>query len=407
MSHVFRFLRQNHLQFTEAVSVQRCIIHIPWPGIISAKGIVPFQAGSYPAMTFFKSVLRHIGCRSTKVRSVRKVEEKKTFKDILLRIWHSREASLVIVLLILSLIMSIVTDSFTTRENLISFIKQFAIAAVASMGQTFIIASSNIDLSIGEIMNMSGILMAMLIKIPVGETLLGNTVWGTLLSWLFSMVVGMLLGALNGFLLTKLRLPAFIITLGTQYIIRGIDQVITKGYPVTIDNGAIIHKVGVGGVQALGGLPYLFFFIPIAAVAGWFILDRTVLGNHIKALGGNETAARLSGLNTTKLRVLTYIICGIFAGYSAIMMVARLNSGNVGGAGNVSMDAVAATVVGGTSMSGGNGSVVGTLLGCVLMQFIKTSMVLLGVNMYWQTAVIGVVLIAVCGLDSLTQKMTR
>jgi len=335
------------------------------------------------------------------------VEEKKTFKDILLRIWHSREASLVIVLLILSLIMSIVTDSFTTRENLISFIKQFAIAAVASMGQTFIIASSNIDLSIGEIMNMSGILMAMLIKIPVGETLLGNTVWGTLLSWLFSMVVGMLLGALNGFLLTKLRLPAFIITLGTQYIIRGIDQVITKGYPVTIDNGAIIHKVGVGGVQALGGLPYLFFFIPIAAVAGWFILDRTVLGNHIKALGGNETAARLSGLNTTKLRVLTYIICGIFAGYSAIMMVARLNSGNVGGAGNVSMDAVAATVVGGTSMSGGNGSVVGTLLGCVLMQFIKTSMVLLGVNMYWQTAVIGVVLIAVCGLDSLTQKMTR
>ncbi|MBR2740936.1 MAG: ABC transporter permease [Oscillospiraceae bacterium] len=337
------------------------------------------------------------------------MEEKKTFKDILMQIWHSREASLIIVLIILSIIMSIATPAFTTKENLISFIKQCAIGCVASMGQTFIVASANIDLSIGEIMNMSGILMAMFIKaFTVGDgVLIGNTVWGTIVSWILAMIIGACLGLLNGVLLTKLRLPAFIITLGTQYIIRGIDQVITKGYPVTIDNNAIIHKIGVGGVEALFGTPYLFFFVPVAAVVGWFILDRTVLGNHIKALGGNETAARLSGLDTSKLRVITYVICGIFAGYSAIMMVARLNSGSVAGAGNVSMDAVAATVVGGTSMSGGNGSVIGTLLGCVLMQFIKTSMVLLQVNMYWQTAVIGVVLIAVCGLDSLTQKITR
>ncbi|MBR4928882.1 MAG: ABC transporter permease [Oscillospiraceae bacterium] len=338
------------------------------------------------------------------------MEEKKTFKDILMQIWHSREASLIIVLIILSIIMSIATPAFTTKENLISFIKQCAIGCVASMGQTFIVASANIDLSIGEIMNMSGILMAMFIKaFTVGpdKVLIGNTWWGTLISWILAMIIGACLGLLNGVLLTKLRLPAFIITLGTQYIIRGIDQVITKGYPVTIDNDAIIHKIGVGGVDALLGTPYLFFFVPVAALVGWFILDRTVLGNHIKALGGNETAARLSGLDTSKLRVITYVICGIFAGYSAIMMVARLNSGSVAGAGNVSMDAVAATVVGGTSMSGGNGSVIGTLLGCVLMQFIKTSMVLLQVNMYWQTAVIGVVLIAVCGLDSLTQKITR
>ena len=232
-----------------------------------------------------------------------------------MQIWHSREASLIIVLIILSIIMSIATPAFTTKENLISFIKQCAIGCVASMGQTFIVASANIDLSIGEIMNMSGILMAMFIKaFTVGDgVLIGNTWWGTIVSWILAMIIGALLGLLNGVLLTKLRLPAFIITLGTQYIIRGIDQVITKGYPVTIDNNAIIHKIGVGGVEALFGTPYLFFFVPVAAVVGWFILDRTVLGNHIKALGGNETAARLSGLDTSKLRVITYVICGIFA----------------------------------------------------------------------------------------------
>jgi len=174
----------------------------------------------------------------------------------------------------------------------------------------------------------------------------------------------------------------------------------SKGYIVPLNNQFIAAL----GQDSIGPIPIMVLFMPVAVVTMAFLLNKTVFGVKVKAVGGNETAAVLSGIKVKRTRIIVYTISGLLCGIAGIIVTGRLNGGNPNAAGTYDMDSIAAVVVGGTSFSGGSGTIYGTMLGALLMILIRNGLVLLQVNMYWQTVAIGCVIILVCALDGFTQK---
>ncbi|MGI6040084.1 MAG: ABC transporter permease [Clostridiales bacterium] len=302
-----------------------------------------------------------------------------------------RELSLTLLILAMAVILSFTTDTFATRDNIFNIFKQAAITAVLACGLTFIISGGGIDLSVANNMCLASVVLCMVY----------NATQSDILALLVGVVLAATVGALNGVLVTKLGLPPFIVTLGMSNIASGLALVVTKGYPINFSNKSLMFTVG---QKSLFGIPILILLIPFFTLIGQFVLRKTVLGNRLQACGGNPVAASLSGLNVANLKILTYTIGGIFAGFAAFMLAGRINSGNPSAAGTVGMDAICAVVVGGTSMAGGGGTVVGAMVGAILMQLIKNALIQYEVSMYWQTAVIGIVLVCVCALDLVTRK---
>lgn len=317
--------------------------------------------------------------------------EKKKF-NLFTYLLDKRELSLTLLILVMCLIMTFTTETFFTALNIFNILKQAAITAVLACGLTFIISGGGIDLSMANNMCLSSVTLCMLYN-ATGSSILA-LIWGVALS--------AFIGALNGFCVTKLGLPAFIVTMGMSNICSGIALVVTKGYPIAFSRDSLMFTIG--QTSFLGVIPWLVILIPVFTITGQFVLRKTVLGNRLQACGGNAVAASLSGLNVSNLKILTYTFGGMFAGFAAFMLAGRLNAGNPSAAGTLGMDAICATVVGGTSMAGGGGTVVGSMVGAILMQLIKNALLQYEVNTYWQTTVIGIVLIAVCALDLVSRK---
>ena len=302
-----------------------------------------------------------------------------------------REISLGLLVLLMAIILSVTTDSFLTSENIFNIFKQASITVVLACGMTFIISGGGIDLSIANNMALTSIVLC----------LAYNATNSSIVALLTAIVVGVGIGTMNGTMITKLGLPAFIVTMGVSNVCSGLALVITRGYPIQFNSDAWMYTLG---QEKLFGIPNLIYTIPVFTVVGQFVLRKTVLGNRLQACGGNSVAAQLSGLNVSNLKILTYAIGGLFAGLAGFLMAGRLNAGNASCAGTLGMDAICAAVVGGTSMAGGGGTVVGAMIGALLMQMIKNSLIQYEVNTYWQTAVIGIVLVGVCTLDLISRK---
>jgi len=302
-----------------------------------------------------------------------------------------REISLALFIVIMGAILSLTTDTFFTKDNIFNILKQAAITVVLACGMTFIISGGGIDLSVANNMCLASVVLCIVY----------NATRSDILALLVGVVLAAAVGALNGVFVTKLGLPPFIVTLGMSNIASGLALVVTEGYPINFSNKSLMFTVG---QKSLFGIPILILLIPVFTIIGQFILRKTVLGNRLQACGGNPVAASLSGLNVSNLKVLTYTIGGIFAGFAAFMLAGRINSGNPSAAGTVGMDAICAVVVGGTSMAGGGGTVIGSMIGAILMQLIKNALIQYEVSMYWQTTVIGVVLVCVCALDLIAYK---
>jgi ribose/xylose/arabinose/galactoside ABC-type transport system permease subunit len=183
-------------------------------------------------------------------------------------------------------------------------------------------------------------------------------------------------------------------------ITRGFVNVITKGYPIMIEDKFIIAL----GQGSWGKFPIMVIFVPIVIIASHWIYNYTVFGNRIKSIGGNETAARLSGINVRRVKVLTYAFCGFLCGLAGLIITGRLNSGSPQAGLNFDMDSIAAVIVGGTALSGGSGTIIGTLLGALLMCIIRNGLVLLHVNMFWQTIATGTIIILVCAIDGFSRR---
>lgn len=277
-----------------------------------------------------------------------------------------------------------INPMFMSANNLLSILKQVAIVAIVAVGQTFVISSGGIDLSVGYVMAVSSIVFTTMLRNEIAF------VPAAIAGIAFSMV----LGFANGLMVTKLRLPPFIITFGMANIAKGIVLVITQSYVIQVKN-PIISKIGIGEWL---GIPILAYFVPFFVILGWYLLNKTIFGNHVLAIGGNESAARLSGINVHKIKIIVYTMAGFLCGIAGILITARLNGGNPNAGLTTDMDTIAAVIVGGTSLSGGIGTVIGSFIGAYLMGVIRNGLVLMNVDLYWQTIVTGTIVITVCAV---------
>ena len=293
-------------------------------------------------------------------------------------------------LIVLCIALSVSSPYFATQNNLINIVLQAAINATLACGMTFVILTGGIDLSVGSVVAFAGILLGAMLKndVPLGAALFGGV------------LIGGICGLINGLLVTRINLPAFIATLGMMSIARGGALYLADGRAISGFSGKL-NFIGSGTVL---GIPVMILIMAATFAIGMFILRFTRAGRYIYAIGGNAEATRLSGINTNRYTVLVYIICGLTAGLAAILLTARLDSAQPVAGEGYELDAIAATVIGGTSMSGGEGRLSGTIIGALFIAVLNNGLNLLNVSSYIQQIVIGLVIICAVTFDRLRSK---
>lgn len=288
-------------------------------------------------------------------------------------------------LLLLGIALTILSDRFLTVNNLLNVARQISINAIISVGMTLIILTGGIDLSVGSIVALTGSITAGLLV--SGQAILPAIFVGVL--------VGVLLGLFNGLLITRAEIPPFIATLGTMTAARGLTLVYTEGRPITGMEEAFRFLGG----GYLAGIPVPVILMVIIFAATYVMLKKTRLGRYIYAIGGNEEAARLSGINTKKILLSVYMLGGLLAGVSGIIMASRLNSAQPTAGISFELDAIAAVVLGGTSLSGGVGTIGGTLIGAFIIGVLDNGLNLLNVSSFYQQIAKGLVILLAVFLD--------
>lgn len=301
---------------------------------------------------------------------------------------------IVIALLALCLDLAIASPVFLTSSNFLNVFQQISINFVVAVGMTFVIISGGIDLSVGSNIALSGLLMGILMKnynVPVFVTIL--------VCILFSGLIGLV----NGALISFLNLPPFIATLGMMSIVRGAAYTVTAGQPIyTFPTGF----TAVSGRMA--GIPLWSTLIMLAVILlGWYILKYTRIGRFTYAIGGNESCAKLSGINLKKVKCFVYVVSGLCCGVAALLLSSRLDSAVPTNADGQEMDAIAAVVIGGTSMSGGEGSMIGTLIGILIIGIIANGLNLLGVAQGPQKMVKGMIIVVAVIIDVIRRKASQ
>lgn len=279
------------------------------------------------------------------------------------------------------IIASLVSNKFLTFSNQMIILRTIAATALSAFGMSFVLLTGGIDLSIGSFMSLAGCLTTILISwysIP------------TILAVPMALAVGLLFGAANGLIITKMHMPPFIVTLATMNIMRGISYTITGGKPVSVTADSLFEKIGAGFV---GRVPIAAIYVVIAFIILWMVLNRTKFGHHVYAVGGNLNAARYSGINTDRTIFLAYVLTGVLSAFGGIILVSRLNSGQPTIGEGAELDAIAACIVGGMSLNGGAGTLTGSLVGAVLMGVIGNMLNLVGVNSFVQLIIKGIIII--------------
>jgi ribose transport system permease protein len=294
--------------------------------------------------------------------------------------------------------------AFLRPFNVSNVLKQIAVYAVLAVGQTLVIITAGIDLSVGSLIALTGVLMAGMMAGQSSDAL------GFLLAVGVGVGVGGLAGAVNGWPVTKFNLPPFITTLAMMLMARGLAFLYSGGRPIEINN-AVFNAIGGGTIfPALGkliglpGIPVPVIVMIGVVVAGHFLLTQTRFGRYVYAIGGNEEAARLSGINVGGVKLGVYIICGALAGLASLLLAGRLSTGIPQSGQGYELQSIAAVVVGGTSLMGGRGSIVGTFVGALLIGVLNNLMNLLNVQSYAQEVVLGAVILFAVLLDELRKR---
>ena len=293
---------------------------------------------------------------------------------------NKRELVVALATLAMAAIFTIMNPAFVTWNNILTVLQQMVLNGILAVGIMFTIITGGIDLSIGCTYAITGICVAWC------------TVHGVnpFLAILIGIIIGLILGAFNGFLVTGMKLQPFIATLGTMSLYRGIVYVVTGGIPVTnvpdsyrnIFNGKMVF-----------GLRYYILVMVIVFVIGYIILAKTRTGAYLYAVGGNEEAAKLSGVNVVKTKYIAYIVCGICAAVAGMVMLASLGSAEATAGNGYETNAIAAAAIGGTRMAGGRGTAFGTFIGALMLAVLKVGMVVINVDSFWQYVVTGLIII--------------
>jgi len=307
-----------------------------------------------------------------------------------------------IALFILCLALTLLTDKFLTVDNAWNVMRQISVNICIATGMTLVVLTAGIDLSVGSVLAISGAIAAGLLKnglqfpsanLYVGFTLLGSVIAASL--------VGSGLGFFNGWTITKFRVPPFVATLAMLTIARGLTFLWTKGFPIS-NLGEDFDYIGMGWFL---GIPLPVWISAIVVAIAVFLTRQTRLGRYIYAIGGNENAARLSGININKVKIAVYTIAGGLAAVGGIMVTSRLDSAQPNAGISYELDAIAAVVIGGTSLSGGKGSILGTVLGAVIIGVLNNGLVLLDVSPFWQQVVKGFVILIAVIIDKANSKL--
>ena len=314
------------------------------------------------------------------------------------RLFSLQEFGVIIILIVMAIFFNFVTNNkFLTADNIFSMMRAFSWIAVTGFGELLVIITAGIDLSVGSTMGLVGIITGMAMvqsKQPV-EVAIAVGIMSSLI-----------IGAINGLLVSKGRLPAFIATLGTMSIGRGLCYGFTSGQPVRNFPAEYIilgrADLPLPGLER--GVPLPVVFMIICAIIMGIFLSQTVWGYRIYALGGNEQATALSGVNTGWIKFLVFTLSGLLSGLGGIMMTARLGVADPNGALGYELDVIAAVFIGGASTSGGSGTILGVLIGAAIMQILRTGLVMVGFPAYWQSAAIGLVIILALLIDQLRKQ---
>ncbi|RXK53598.1 ribose ABC transporter permease [Oleiharenicola lentus] len=306
-----------------------------------------------------------------------------------------------IALALMVVALSLLSDKFLTTDNGLNILRQISVNLCLSIGMTLVIVSGGIDLSIGAVLALSGAVAAGLLKnglplAPLGVKL-QFTAWGAVVT---GVAVGALLGWGNGLAVTRLRLPSFIATLGMLSIARGLTMLWTGGFPIT----GLGDAFGFLGTGTLLGVPLPVWISGGLAAAFALIMRDAVFGRQVYAVGGNETAARFSGLRIGRIRLAVYTLAGALAGVAGLIVTARLDSAQPNAGLGYELDSIAAVVIGGASLSGGRGTILGTVLGCLIIGVLNNGLFLLNVSPFWQQVIKGAVIMLAVALDRLNAR---
>lgn len=316
------------------------------------------------------------------------MRNRKTANSILKRLLHQDYFSALVMLLVMCICMTIVTDKFATRDNILSWIRSFSYIAIMAYGMCMVIITGGIDLSVGSVAGMSGILVAtamtkwsLSIGVSIGLTLVFAT----------------LVGVFNAFLIINCKLQPFIATMGTLNIFRGLCYTVTQGFPVLSLPKPFLF-IGQGYIFQIPTPIWIMLFLAIIAAV---FLNITVTGRRIFAVGGNAEATRISGVNIRVIKSLVYIISGFCAGVAGVIMSSRIGIGQPSTGQGYETDVIASVVIGGASMNGGKGTIIGSIIGAATMALLRNALVLLGVDAYYQQVIIGTVIIVAVIMDVL------
>jgi ribose transport system permease protein len=306
-----------------------------------------------------------------------------------------------IALVLLCVFISIFSDKFLTTTNAWNVMRQISVNVCISVGMTMVILTGGIDLSVGSVLALCGAVAAGLLKqgieIPSANLYVGFTVLGIIV---IGMLVGSAVGWFNGFVITQFKVPPFIATLAMLTIGRGLTMLWTKGFPIS-GLGENFTWIGTGW---LWGIPVPVWISVIIVFLAIIITNKTKLGRYIYAIGGNESAATLSGINVKKVKLAVYIMAGSLAAVGGLLVTSRLDAAQPNAGTGYELDSIAAVVIGGTSLSGGKGSVAGTVLGAVIIGVLNNGLVLLDVSPFWQQVVKGVVILLAVIVDKAKAK---
>lgn len=298
----------------------------------------------------------------------------------------------VVVFILFAIIMG--GKGFLTSNNLLNILRQTAMISVMAVAATFVMAAGQIDLTVGSIAAMT----AMFVSLILQST---NNI---ILALLVGIGFGCVVGCVNGLLVTKLGLPAFLATMGMMQIVRGSAMWITDTAAVPVENKVFSTIFGIGTV---GSLSVLILWTILFYIVGIIIFNKTAFGRHTLATGGNEMAASYSGINTVKIKIIAFTMSGAFASFAGIMYAARMQAGRYSYGEGDEMSVIAAVVLGGTSMSGGTGSVIGALFGSILMGMINNALILQNLSSAQQTVVKGCIIIFAVAISNIAQKLKK
>jgi ribose transport system permease protein len=292
-----------------------------------------------------------------------------------------------IALLVLCVALALLSPDFLTVGNVLDVMRQVSINAVISFGMTLAILLGGIDLSVGSILAVSSVLIALLMKADYPAPL----------ATLLGVLGGATMGSMNGLLITKGKVAPFIATLGMMTLLRGVALVLSQGSPISGFSSDFFSGLGGGYLAQVIPLPVVWMLALFAVF--WFVLDRTVFGRHVYATGGNAEAARLSGIRTDRVQILAYTISGAMAAVAGVVLTSRLDSAQPTAGVGYELDAITAVVLGGTSLAGGRGWIFGTLVGALLIGVLNNGLNLLGVSAFYQQVIKGSVILLAVLLD--------